>query len=858
MEARSARRCFALGVSVRAAPTPFHRTKVVTLTPRYILINLLGRPMEARQATGAVTPFHWSEDPAGGAFGALLGGGGGRRRCMAVRLQGEGWEWSGGFAPGQLGELSLRLRNTRSDVALLVRVEAILQGPRIAVVFRSELPGFSPLRVENRSLETLAFRQAGTGVVQTLRPYHICPYTWDEPLGDKVAVVELHRGVSGGGSSRNSCFAKATKVVGTYRLDRLQKFPNLGPLGVELLPDGPTRVLRFTDMRLPPAPAGGEDEGAGSAAAATVSRGRLSGAIRRWWTGSGAVGGSSARQQQHEPGDGEAGGALPLANEAAVAAVELHVHLAAVGVSVVDATPRELLYLYAGGASLRCAWRGRTVVVEAEVEALQVDNQIPVTRYPAMLYPLRGALPSKEDDGGSGSGGGGGDGGGGGEGSGAGSANQLLRVVPAEAAADAAAGGGAGVGAGGGVGSGGSGGSAGSDVAATAVTAAAGPLAARVAASPEACVSVRVVQEASLPHITFVRGAWFQLAPFDVNLDGQLVQALLRMATRSAELMDVENPLAAVGLSDGIGVSGAGAVAVYIGLSPEELEPLRSRGADKLYFERAAIGTIWLHVSFVLAGAAPAGGAGADDDGDDGDDGGGKSPDGRGGGGGAAHYSNPLLLLFQAMGATLANIDNAPLRLKAFTLADSFAGVDELTRQLAVHYRGQALRQLYMILGSSELLGNPVGLLQNLGAGVWDFLYEPVAGLTRSPWAFAAGVWKGSSSLVRRTVYSCSDTIGRIAGSLSSGVLASGTVDLRLPNGAVARPRNVLDGILLGLVGALREPAVGVRAGGFVGFARGVGKGGLGLFLKPMFGALATSGLLCRWVSCVVDPRVDA
>ena len=51
-----------------------------------------------------------------------------------------------------------------------------------------------------------------------------------------------------------------------------------------------------------------------------------------------------------------------------------------------------------------------------------------------------------------------------------------------------------------------------------------------------------------------------------------------------------------------------------------------------------------------------------------------------------------------------------------------------------------------------DLLGDPLGLVKNLGAGVLDFFYEPALGLVRSPKEFGAGLAKGTLSLFRRWV----------------------------------------------------------------------------------------------------------
>ena len=54
---------------------------------------------------------------------------------------------------------------------------------------------------------------------------------------------------------------------------------------------------------------------------------------------------------------------------------------------------------------------------------------------------------------------------------------------------------------------------------------------------------------------------------------------------------------------------------------------------------------------------------------------------------------------------------------------------------------------------------------------------------------------QGTSSLVRRTLYSVTDATDRIASSVSSGILASGAVDVLVRGGrGVVRPYGALDG----------------------------------------------------------------
>ena len=46
-----------------------------------------------------------------------------------------------------------------------------------------------------------------------------------------------------------------------------------------------------------------------------------------------------------------------------------------------------------------------------------------------------------------------------------------------------------------------------------------------------------------------------------------------------------------------------------------------------------------------------------------------------------------------------------------------------MTYLLESKYPG--LREAYKVMGSIELLGNPIGLVRNLGTGVKDFISEP-------------------------------------------------------------------------------------------------------------------------------------
>ena len=51
-------------------------------------------------------------------------------------------------------------------------------------------------------------------------------------------------------------------------------------------------------------------------------------------------------------------------------------------------------------------------------------------------------------------------------------------------------------------------------------------------------------------------------------------------------------------------------------------------------------------------------------------------------------------------------------------IPDVLASAPELAERVGAHYRRLTLRQWYRMLGSVNLLGNPIMLLDSLGSGV--------------------------------------------------------------------------------------------------------------------------------------------
>lgn len=114
----------------------------------------------------------------------------------------------------------------------------------------------------------------------------------------------------------------------------------------------------------------------------------------------------------------------------------------------------------------------------------------------------------------------------------------------------------------------------------------------------------------------------------------------------------------------------------------------------------------------------------------------------------------------------LATISDCPLSLKELIIINVFAKESNLIDRLVKNYTRQGILQWYKILGSIDLLGNPVGLIDSFGTGVFEFLNEPRKGLIKGPLEFVGGVGKGVKSLVTHVVSGSFGAISKSSGAL--------------------------------------------------------------------------------------------
>jgi hypothetical protein len=208
----------------------------------------------------------------------------------------------------------------------------------------------------------------------------------------------------------------------------------------------------------------------------------------------------------------------------------------------------------------------------------------------------------------------------------------------------------------------------------------------------------------------------------------------------------------------------------------------------------------------------------------------------------------------------LLRLDGASLNFPGVFLRNHIATGSQLTTFLTAHYINSLKQNVPALLGSLAAIGNPLGLIRGIGGGVSDFVTEPVKGFKRSlkeldPGYVVDGVARGTESLARHTVGGLADSASLLTETFSK-YMAVVTLDRRyaqkrdrgrslrlrsdtrvtLASGVESGFLKLVQGFQEGVTGVVKAPLRGAEKRGFPGFAKGLGKGLLGLLVKPIIG----------------------
>ncbi|EIW72804.1 hypothetical protein TREMEDRAFT_25659 [Tremella mesenterica DSM 1558] len=215
---------------------------------------------------------------------------------------------------------------------------------------------------------------------------------------------------------------------------------------------------------------------------------------------------------------------------------------------------------------------------------------------------------------------------------------------------------------------------------------------------------------------------------------------------------------------------------------------------------------------------------------------------------------NPFYYGLNALTMALGNVNAAPVNFRALFLENVRLSIPSLQERIVLHYQEQFMAQIYRVLGRADFLGNPVGLFNNISSGVSDIFYEPYQGMVmHGNKNIGLGIARGATSFAKKTVFGISDSMTKFTGSIGKG-LSAATLDAeyqskRRMNKKRNKPKHALYGVAAGasafadsvtsaFEGVASKPMEGAEKDGAAGFAKGVGKGVVGLFTKPVVGVM--------------------
>jgi hypothetical protein len=960
---KSGKKIFTFGLNIQPLEAPYQRTHVVTIVDRYVMINNLHQTLEIRQVKQesplfTLQPSEFSKEEVPLWFRPDS------PYHLQVRISAYGWLWSGSFAIEKEDEILLKLRNDYDDTVFFVMVIVNKKGPKTNILFHYGSPTSTPFHFENHTIETFRIQQLSTAPSSSyfsfsssvkanshtsthLLPYHCCYYTWDEPLSvHKFSLSVLKIPFSQTSAKSSSLSADDWTDLGVFDFETFrdvlipfsgkktkknsQGGRSLDHLTMKVVAMGPTRVFQIFDNRLQLQELEGNQQ---STIPPTIRS-------------------SSLDQFPFLLS------LLPRFKKSSIL-FELSLSMELFGISILDSTPEELLYLSSSGIKVTFQQEKKGHSINFIIQRMQVDNQLYVSPYPSLFHPLLPVFDIYSHN-----------------------AEQLT---------------------------------VGGTINKTQITSVKPFIQVELKQSTEHSevlyfpyfqfhlspfdINLEGTIVMKLIHFTLhlldlyndTVGPYspsFQSSELSVtesdctgegrnrnvgteldihdslyyssfNLSSsqshyklslsqvQKVMSMVDLLYKHSQISTINST--AKGKSSHASSHQLTLSRIYVNKvlsqfnyldqnsiskssqktgNQRQMEMKGKKGkkskqkrreyeddipspvGKKLYFQLFKISEIRFNISFnpLIAVDPFAQQIVSTSSSSSSNDSSSSSP---------VNIYNEIThlgLLFKffnsillAVGSALAKIENCPLRFTSYQLDHVFLSTKAFSTQVGTHYAVSAAKQSYLILFSSQILGNPVQLVQIISDGIYDFLYLPSSGFVTSPSAFVVGIFRGSKSLIKTVLASVCTSTSHLASSLQVGLLTLGVVEgysfsnafhstVPLPTltdvnpdstsvgmtastqSAVSspplplsssnkvgprswlfvnslRPTNFRNGFKYGLLGLFLDPMVGYREDGVKGFFLGLWKGLIGSFSRPLYGFLGTATRVFDRISFFLLPR---
>ncbi|SJM88351.1 probable Vacuolar protein sorting-associated protein 13 [Zygosaccharomyces bailii] len=701
------------GVTVSEGEGIFLLSKIISIAPRYILHNFLDVPIEICEhgSTNSLDVEPGKSLPLYKMRNIV-------HKQLMVKFLGSSSEWSSPFFIKDIGFTYLKV--LQQDSHLLLKIEIILENATVFIRIK-DAENRWPYSIRNFSDQEFIFYQRDPRVVDDYydydefdeldeaeyKPYYyrvppksVMPYAWDYPAARQKKLILTARG------RRREIQLAEIGNLKPMRLPARTSNEETVSMDLNVIADGPTQALVITNYN------------------ADVSLYKL-----RNKNTSSSISVSSSTGEGFEAD----------AEDKNVYA-KIVVSFKGLGISLINASLEEILYLHANGLEMRYNESDLYQTFSWKLKWLQIDNQLFGSPFQNILYPF--AVPHTSHE---------------------------------------------------------------------------------IENHPVISGSISKVKDDS-HGLVYFKHATLLLQELTIQLDEDLLIAMLDFVKLPGAVWNVPSKN----------------THYFDEVTLPQCEDLKF--SDDMYFEIFHIQPIMLHVSFVSSDQHQLL----------------KEQQEKLG----VEYQGTMLVFMDMLTMTLANVNDAPIKLNSLYMANLRVPISTLYKAIETHYGQQFFYQIHKILGSADFLGNPVGLFNTISSGVWDIFYEPYQGymMNDRPQELGLHLAKGGLSFAKKTVFGLSDSMAKFTGSMAKGL--SITQDLEFQERRRMQQRmNANKGNLLsstaqtfantigsGFTGMAFDPMTGAQKEGASGFFKGLGRGLIGLPTKTAIGILDLTSNLSQGV----------
>ena len=353
-----------VGLSYAEGLGKYKLTKVITLAPRFMLVNLFKHPLFVRQygiqksiklPPDARVPLHELNA---------------RAPSQLVMGLAETGEWSTQFNLTDIGRTDLVLPGVQSNKRCLMRVETHIEGATV-FVFLSKESGSWPLKLKNDTQHRFTFQQVDfEGPRDVCRPvtleaHDVAEYAWDQPTASNKRIKLMLNGMPVGRPI--DMMAIGVQLPAKVRLD-----PNSQrhiTLSMDIQAEGNSQVLIISPYN--------EDTSVYKPTRNRQGQGTL---------------------QHSESTESLATTAFETVAVSEKPNLSISIEFEGIGVSVITKRCDELLYLSLRGLKLGFSDYPQYYDAYVDCKWIQIDNQLFGGLFPIILYPTVVPKDGKELD----------------------------------------------------------------------------------------------------------------------------------------------------------------------------------------------------------------------------------------------------------------------------------------------------------------------------------------------------------------------------------------------------------------------------------------------------------------------------